>query len=88
MERLLGAAWKPQQKRNEAGIIFPLFIVDILKGDPIEIHYLDKESQENIEGLCVSRKPLSKTARRAGWQGFYYDLNKVQDKIKTVWESK
>jgi type II restriction enzyme len=84
--RLLGAAWKPQKERMEAGIIFPLFIVDILKDRPIEIHYLDRNSQENIDGLYLPRKPLSRTARRAGWQGFYYDLSKVQDKIVTIWE--
>ena len=52
------------------------------------IHYLDRESQKNVNGLYVPRKPLSKTARRAGWQGFYYDLTKVQDRIKTIWESR
>ena len=87
IKKLLGAAWKPQKERMEAGIIFPLFVVDIIKGLPIAIHYLDKESQENIDGFFVPRKPLSKTARRAGWQGFYYNMDIVQDKIETIWES-
>ena len=83
---LLGAAWKPQKVRMESGIIFPLFVVDILRGRPVEIRYLDRKSQENIDGLYIPRKPLSRTARRAGWQGFLYDFSKVQNKIKTLWK--
>ena len=62
IERLLGAAWGPQKKRLGSGIVFPLFIVDILDRRPIEIHYLDRESQENVEGLYIPRNKLSKTA--------------------------
>jgi len=85
--KLLGAAWRPQKERLDADIIFPLFIVDILEGRPLEIHYLDKESQKNVDGLFVPRKPLSKNAKRAGWQGFSYDLDKVQTRIRTLWKT-
>ena len=32
---------------------------------------------ERGENIVVKRKPLSKDAKRAGWQGFYYDLTKI-----------
>jgi len=71
---ILGAAWGPQSARMEAGIYFPLFIVLVNKKD-YSIYYLSADTQE--PEMFVPRKPLSKTAKRAGWQGFYYDLRKV-----------
>ena len=82
---LLGAAWKPFKKRLDANIIFPLFIVSVYNNKPVEIQFLDKESQRNNVDMFIPRKPLAKTARRAGWQGFKYDLTKVQDEIVTIW---
>lgn len=69
---ILGGAWGPQRERMEAGIYFPLFIV--LKLDnQFSIFYLSADLQ--APEMFVARKPLSPSARRAGWQGFYYDIS-------------
>lgn len=69
---VLGAAWEPQRERMVSAIYFPLFLV--LKA-PAEVacYYLPADYQR--PELFVPRKPLSGTARRAGWQGFVYDLS-------------
>lgn len=67
--RVLGAAWGPQQERMVAGIYFPLFLV-LVCGRDAAIYYLSADIQE--PELFEVRAPLSKTARRSGWQGFIY----------------
>jgi len=59
----------------DAGIFFPLFIVLVDPRRRREIHYLSADLQ-NPE-MFIPRKPLSPNARRAGWQGFTYDLGKA-----------
>lgn len=72
---VLGAAWKPQKERMDAAIYFPLFLV-LVSGKRYAIYYLAADLQ-TIE-LFKPRAPLSKTARRAGWQGFIYDTARVK----------
>lgn len=73
---LLGAAWGPQQARMEAGIYFPLFLVLVTPGqDRFSILYLSADLQPKT--LLLPRNKLRETARRAGWQGFLYDLASV-----------
>jgi len=69
-----GAAWGPQKARMDAGIYFPLFLV-LVNGTENGIYYLPSDLQE--PEMFVARKPLSSKAKRAGWQGFYYDMSKV-----------
>lgn len=69
---ILGAAWGPQSERMAAGIYFPLFIVLVAK-KASSIFYLSADLQ--APEMFVARKPLSESARQAGWQGFYYDMN-------------
>ena len=69
--KVLGAAWGPQQKRMKAGIYFPLFLV-LRNKSKKAVFYLATEFQ--MPGMFKKRKPLSKTARRSGWQGFMYDI--------------
>jgi hypothetical protein len=71
-----GAAWGPQKERMDAGIFFPLFLVQI-NGKRYSIFYLSADLQS--KDLFVPRKPLSANAHRAGWQGFRYDLKMVQN---------
>ena len=61
----------------EAGIFFPLYLVLISKKNPKDfaIYYLAADLQR--PEMFVARKPLSPSARRAGWQGFYYDITAV-----------
>ena len=73
-KQILGAAWGPQKERMDAGIYFPLYLV--LKAEKASsIYYLSADLQS--PELFVTRKPLSSTAKRAGWQGFYYDLTQL-----------
>lgn len=59
----------------DAAIYFPLFLV-LVSGKRYAIYYLAADLQ-TIE-LFKPRAPLSKTARRAGWQGFIYDTARVK----------
>jgi hypothetical protein len=74
-KKVLGAAWRVQKERMNAGIYFPLFIVLVNPAKQFAIYYLSADLQG--PGLFVKRKPLSTQARRAGWQGFVYDLGKA-----------
>ncbi len=74
--QILGAAWGPQKDRMEAGIYFPLFLV-LVNGKNHSIFYLSADLQE--PNMFVPRKPLSPNAKRAGWQGFYYDMTKIPE---------
>ncbi|WP_025897480.1 DpnI domain-containing protein [Sneathiella glossodoripedis] len=78
---ILGAAWGPQKLRMDAGIYFPLFVVLISKVTIKEfgIYYLSADLQ--TPGMFIPRKPLSPSAKRAGWQGFYYDMQSVDDAL-------
>ena len=75
--QVLGAAWAPQRERMEAGIYFPLFLV-LAAADKAShaIYYLPADLQR--PEMFKPRKPLSLTARRAGWTGFMYDLEPVR----------
>ena len=75
--QILGAAWGPQKERMDAGVFFPLYLVLISKKNSKDfaIYYLAADLQR--PEMFVARKPLSPSARRAGWQGFYYDLTAV-----------
>ena len=63
-----------------ASIYFPLYIVlanaDLKKWS---VFYLSADLQPRQ--LFKERKPLSATARRAGWKGFTYDLKSVRNSI-------
>ena len=71
---ILGAAWKPQKERMDSAIYFPLYIV-LVNGRNYSIYYLSADLQ--YPDMFVPRKPLSSKAKRAGWQGFQYDMSKV-----------
>ena len=70
-KQILGAAWGPQRERMNSGIYFPLFLV-LKAPDDHAIYYLPTDFQS--PALFTARKPLSTSAKRAGWQGFMYVL--------------
>ena len=72
--KILGAAWEPQKERMESGIYFPLFLV-LVHDKKYSIYYLSADLQTSK--MFKPRNPLSSSARRAGWRGFYYDLTQV-----------
>jgi hypothetical protein len=80
---VLGAAWGPQNARMQAGIFIPLFIV-LTNSDlsRFSIYYLPGDLQ--LPQMFKSRTPLKDTAKRAGWQGFLYDLDLVKQRIVRV----
>jgi hypothetical protein len=77
--QILGAAWGPQKQRMDAGIYFPLFIVLVDSQRNYSIFYLSADLQ--LPSLFRARTPLSPTARRAGWQGFIYDLRNFKGRL-------
>jgi hypothetical protein len=72
---VLGAAWEPQRERMAAAIYFPLFLV-LVSGRRHSIFYLSADLQKSE--MFKARAPLSQQARRAGWQGFIYNLQSVR----------
>lgn len=73
-KQVLGAAWGPQKNRMDSAIYFPLYLV--LRAPTAQaIFYLPTDFQS--PKLFVPRKPLSASAKRAGWQGFMYDLTAI-----------
>ncbi|WP_073056905.1 DpnI domain-containing protein [Kaistia soli] len=77
---VMGAAWGPQSERMAASIYFPLFLVLVSEDFKRHaIYYLASDLQ--LPEMFKPRKPLSLTARRAGWQGFHYDLVPVRDRF-------
>ena len=86
-KRLLGAAWGPQKQRMDAGIYFPLFLVLVTQArDFFSIHYLPADLQS--EAMFLERKPLGVSAKRAGWQGFHYDLEAAGPRLIHVTEGR
>ena len=67
---------KPQEERMNAGIYFPLYLVLVCKKE-YSVFYLASDLQN--KEIFVARKPLSASARRAGWQGFMYDISKIKN---------
>lgn len=76
--QVLGAAWGPQAERMSAGRYFPLYLVQVSKSEHA-IFYLSADLQS--PDLFVPRNPLSNDAKRAGWQGFNYNLESYRDRI-------
>jgi hypothetical protein len=76
---ILGAAWGPQKERMDAGLYFPLFLVLVDNARRYSIFYLSADLQ--LPQLFTPRAPLSSKARRAGWQGFLYNLRGVQNRL-------
>lgn len=82
-DTVLGAAWGPQKERMTSATYFPLFLV--LAGPTrkdYSIFYLVADLQE--PSMFKPRSPLSPKARRAGWQGFTYDLRLVRDRFVRI----
>jgi type II restriction enzyme len=69
---LLGAAWRVQKERMDAGFYFPLFVVLFASSRRYAVYYLSADHQS--PRLFSPRAPLSPKAHRAGWQGFNYNL--------------
>jgi type II restriction enzyme len=81
--KVLGAAWKPQKERMESGIYFPLFLVLVKENfKKYSVFYLSADLQK--PEMFIVRKPLSNNAKRAGWQGFYYDGQIMKNRMTRI----
>jgi hypothetical protein len=64
----------------DAAIYFPLYLVLVTSEmKHYAIYYLSADLQP--PELFHQRKPLSETARRAGWTGFLYNVHSVRDRF-------
>lgn len=77
-DRVLGAAWGPQHEQIIAGIYHGLFVVGFDRNGPlVRIDYVPAHILQATPQVFEPRKPLSATAKRAGWQGFVLNLGKL-----------
>ena len=80
--KIMGAAWGPQRERMASGVYFPLFLV-LVAETATAIYYLSADLQ--TPEMFKERPPLSITAKRAGWQGFLYDLTSVRSRMVRIY---
>ena len=77
---VLGGSWKPQEERMASGIYFSLYLV--LKSEidgSSAVYFLPKDLQ--AQSMFEARKPLSNTAKRAGWTGYRINVSLYADKL-------
>ena len=74
----MGAAWEPQHEQIIAGIYHGLFIVGFSpRGNLVFIDYVPAHVLQTCPEVFEPRRPLGPSAKRAGWRGFYYNLEKL-----------
>jgi Dam-replacing family len=77
-KRILGAAWGPQHEQIVAGIYHGLYIVGYSpSGGLVRIDYVPAHILQTCPEVFEPRNPLGATAKRAGWRGFNYNLEKL-----------
>ena len=77
-DRILGAAWGPQHEQIMAGIYHGLYIAGFTpKGRLVRIDFVPPHVLQASPQVFEPRRPLSTNAKRAGWQGFIYNLTKL-----------
>ena len=79
---VLGAAWRPWKERMDSGIYFPLFLVLVSPRNKYSIFYLPTDLQK--PDMFRPTKPLSATAKMAGWQGFEWKLESVRGSLVRI----
>jgi hypothetical protein len=76
--RVLGGAWSPQRDQILAGIFQALFVVAVsADGSLLAIDYVPAHILQATPTVFEPRNPLAASARRAGWQGFVYRLDRL-----------
>ena len=77
-KRVMGAAWGPQHEQILAGIFQPLYVAGFdATGVLLRIDFVPAHILQSAPEVFEPRTPLSATARRAGWQGFTYRLDRL-----------
>lgn len=73
-----GAAWQPQHDQIIAGIYHGLYLVGFSPGGRlVRIEYVPAHVLQVSPEVFEPRAPLGPTAKRAGWRGFIYNLEKL-----------
>jgi hypothetical protein len=81
---VLGAGWTAQKQRMDAAIYFPLFLVlATAQTKKYAIYYLSADLQDRR--MFQRRRPLSKSAQKAGYVGTKFNLAKVRASFVRVW---
>jgi len=78
-ERIMSAAWGPQHERILAGIYNGLYLTGFTQSGRglLRIDYIPPHILEGTPEVFEPRKPLSATAKRAGWQGYLLNVGKL-----------
>jgi hypothetical protein len=75
---ILGAAWGPQHEQIIAGIYHGLYVVCYDSAEKlVRIDFIPAHILQVTPEVFEPRKPLSESAKRAGWQGFMIRLDKL-----------
>jgi transcription elongation factor Elf1 len=71
-DRIMSAAWRPQHDRIIAGVYHGLYLVGYRQNAKtlVRIDFVPPHILEATPGVFEPRKPLSATAKRAGWAGY------------------
>lgn len=77
--RIMAAAWGPQHQRIIAGIFHALYLVGFRQDGKtlVRIDFVPPHVLEACPSVFEPRKPLSSTAKRAGWTGFMLNLSEL-----------
>lgn len=76
--RILGAGWEVQHDQIMAGIYHGLYLVGYASsGRLVRIDYVPAHILQAAPDVFEPRKPLRETAKRAGWIGFNYNIEKL-----------
>jgi hypothetical protein len=76
-DRIMGAAWGPQQDRILAGIYHGIYLVGYRQDGKtlVRIDFVPPHIIQATPSAFEPRKPLRKTAKRAGWTGFMLNVS-------------
>lgn len=74
---VLGGAWRPQHDRVIGGIFHALYVASYDGARLVRIDYVPAHMLGAYPAVFKPRSKLSTTAKRAGWQGFVYDLREL-----------
>ena len=55
------------------------YCIILYMGKKYSVFYLSSDLQ--TEEMFIKRKPLSSSAKRAGWQGYYFDGEIMKDLV-------
>ncbi len=77
--KIPGAGWKPLHERMIAGIYHGLYVVGFKQNGKtlVRIDFVPPHVLQATPAVFEPRKPLSPTARRAGWTGHMLNISKL-----------